>query len=106
MLDRLTMSVSEKDLAKALSNLVTIQPDTVTVMKEHSGNTYKFTVTFKSDRGGLWRVVLWPLVGMFWNLCINYVKLVNKVFLVNYVIKKLIMINVICMYLICTYSCI
>ena len=65
MSDWLTMAVSGKDLAKALSSLVTIQPDTVTVKKEHNGNTYKFTVTFKSDRGGLWHVFPWPLVEMF-----------------------------------------
>ena len=51
MLDWLTIAVSEKDLARELSSLVTIQPNTVSVKKEHNGNTYKFSVTFRSDRG-------------------------------------------------------
>ena len=51
MSDWLTVEVSANDLAKELSSLVTIQPDTVSVKKEQDGNTYKFTVTFKSDRG-------------------------------------------------------
>ncbi|KAK2177032.1 hypothetical protein NP493_621g00009 [Ridgeia piscesae] len=54
----LTVEVSANDLAKELSSLVTIQPDTVSVKKEQDGNTYKFTVTFKSDRGS------WPLLSI------------------------------------------
>ena len=53
MLDWVTVSVSAKDLAKEMSSLVTIQPDTVSVKKEQNGDTYKFVVTFKSDRGRL-----------------------------------------------------
>ena len=57
------MAVSAKDLASELSSLVTIQPDTVTVKTEQNGNTYKFTVTFKSDRGSQrlvdpWRIAI------------------------------------------------
>jgi len=50
-LDWLTVTVSAADLAKELSSLVTIQPDTVSVKKEQNADTYNFTVTFKSDRG-------------------------------------------------------
>ncbi|KAK2180969.1 hypothetical protein NP493_419g08002 [Ridgeia piscesae] len=54
----LTVAMSAKDLAKEVSSLVTVQPDTVSIKKEQDGNTYKFTVTFKSDRG------LWPLLSI------------------------------------------
>ena len=50
-LDWLTVAVSAKDLAKELSSLVTIQPDTVSVKKEQNAGTCNFTVTFKSGRG-------------------------------------------------------
>ena len=49
--DWLTVAVSEEGLAKELSSLVTIQPDTVSVKKEQNGNVYNLIVTFKSDRG-------------------------------------------------------
>ena len=51
--DWLTVSVNAEALASELSGLVTVQPDTVSVMKDQSEDTYNFTVTFISDRGRL-----------------------------------------------------
>ena len=69
MLDWLTIAVSETDLASELSTLVTIQPDTVSVKKEHNGNTYKFSVTFRSDRGMQYALTLTCCSFMISNLC-------------------------------------
>ncbi|KAI0230284.1 Fibrocystin-L [Lamellibrachia satsuma] len=54
----LTVAVSAEALASELSSLVTVQPDTVSVMKDQSEDTYNFTVTFISDRGS------WPLISI------------------------------------------
>ena len=45
------MSTSANALAKELSSLVTMLPDTASVRKEQDGETYTFKVTFNSNRG-------------------------------------------------------
>ena len=80
--DWLTIAVSEEDLASELSSLMTIQPDTVSVKKDHNGNTYKFSVTFRSDRGMRW---LW-LVTLLWYP--SYVKLKTKCVIFHLAVVK------------------
>ena len=45
------MSTSANALAKELSSLVTMLPDTASVRKDQDSETYTFKVTFNSNRG-------------------------------------------------------